>query len=325
VVVIDGWFPLFYDNETSVQLRGLQACRHAEPDRPLLLQLGSSRTAMAFRPDLVGPLQATPGPQPLVFNYSHFGAPPVFHLQQLKRLLGWGIKPRWLVLELMPVHLSEDMNTLVLQGALAPELPELMRYIPPGKLLGRYTVIRLIPWHRNRTKILEALAPAWSLEAPGEGFEPRLGHRGWDPRVTRETLDARELRRRTDITRESYGLFAANFQIKEHLTRPIEDLIHLCRRENIELALVLTPESTEFRSWYRPGADREIQRYCADLVRKHGLPVIDGRGWLSDEEFMDGHHVLLNGANTFTRRLEREVLKPLVNQGRFTAALQPRR
>jgi len=45
-----------------------------------------------------------------------------------------------------------------------------------------------------------------------------------------------------------------------------------------------------------------------------GLTLVDARTWLPDSDFMDLHHVLASGAERFTKRLEEEVLRPLVER-----------
>ena len=85
--------------------------------------------------------------------------------------------------------------------------------------------------------------------------------------------------------------------------------------------MVLTPESTDYRSWFPAGSEQQLQDYCAQLRRKHDLWIVDARDWLADDEFMDGHHVMEQGAVTFTRRLEQEVLGKLVSGSALQAGL----
>lgn len=314
-VVVDGWFPFFYDPEAQERLQELRNCLTAEPDRPLLLMVGSSRTAMAFHPEIVGPLRQGPGPQPLVYNYSHLGAPASFNLIQLQRLLKQGIRPRWLVVEMMPPLLCREYDVAVIKLVVGPELPGLLQYFPVSKLFGCYAVNRLVPWYRYRSLLLQQLAPAW-VDPAQQGIQMPLGKFGWESRSWHGDLNARELLRRTGIARGDYLDLLQHYHIKDRLARPLEDLLALCAREHIEAAVVLAPESHEFRSWYSPDAEEKIQTFCARLVRNYGVAIIDARDWLPDEEFLDGHHVLPQGADTFTRRLEREVLQPLVTEGR---------
>jgi hypothetical protein len=49
----------------------------------------------------------------------------------------------------------------------------------------------------------------------------------------------------------------------------------------------------------------------ADLRNRYHLPLIDASHWLRDEDFKDGHHELLSGANRFTERMAQEVQRLL--------------
>jgi hypothetical protein len=41
------------------------------------------------------------------------------------------------------------------------------------------------------------------------------------------------------------------------------------------------------------------------------VPLLDGRTWLTEDDFWDGHHLLPRGAAAFTARFERELTAPL--------------
>jgi hypothetical protein len=314
--VVDGWFPLFYDLESTQRNRQLRACLAERPARPLLLLMGSSRTTMSFRPEVVGPLRDPSGAEVLVFNYSHLGSTPPFHLLQLQRLLNQGIRPRWLVLELMPAFLSSESNSLLIKGAVLPELRTAARYMPAWKLLTGYAARQLLPWYRNRGLLLMQLAPDFlPPDYPDRKLGP-MGPLGWDNRVWKGEIGAREVRRRTDLAKRDYEPMLRDFRIKERPLRALCEFLGLCEREKIELVLVLTPESKEFQGWYSPEALAQIDFYCRALSGvAGGVPVVDGRNWLSEDAFMDGHHVLPHGADEFSRCLEREVLRPLVTSG----------
>ena len=85
---------------------------------------------------------------------------------------------------------------------------------------------------------------------------------------------------------------------------------------------MINPESSEYRSWYSPGADAELRGYCQELSATCGVPVVDARTWLPDREFTDGHHLFGAAAQRFTERFARQVLQPLV-EGRLHGVVQP--
>jgi hypothetical protein len=55
-----------------------------------------------------------------------------------------------------------------------------------------------------------------------------------------------------------------------------------------------------------------MQNYLHGLGREFGLPLIDARTWVPDEEFRDAHHLLCPGAERFTDRLGKEALLPML-------------
>jgi hypothetical protein len=63
-------WPQLRDPEYGYKLALLRRHRAAEPDRPLLVLLGSSRTGQGIRPGVLADLPATNGRTPLVFNLS---------------------------------------------------------------------------------------------------------------------------------------------------------------------------------------------------------------------------------------------------------------
>ena len=78
------------------------------------------------------------------------------------------------------------------------------------------------------------------------------------------------------------------------------------------MVIVLTPEDSQFRSWYGPIGEANLRDYMNTLHREYGAEVTDARAWVPDEHFADPHHVTQSGASIFTERLGREVLRPLV-------------
>jgi hypothetical protein len=125
-----------------------------------------------------------------------------------------------------------------------------------------------------------------------------------------------EVRRRLSVVRSQYYPGLQDFQVRETPDRAMRKLLNLCGKQEIPVALVLTPECSEFRAWYPPQTSVVLRRYCEMLTRDYGVTVVDAREWLPDCAFSDGHHALPDWATRFTRRLGKEVLQPLV-EGRW--------
>src|SRR5207237_524921 len=99
------------------------------------------------------------------------------------------------------------------------------------------------------------------------------------------------------------------------LNRAMRELLALCRARGIQVRLLLTPENSEFRSWYGPHGQQHLQEYLAQLRRDFGVETTDARQWVADGYFCDPHHLRTAGAKVFTQRLAREVLLPLIASG----------
>src|SRR5262249_7123958 len=104
--VMEKWRPEWRDPEYGCKLARLQARQAEAPGRPLVVVLGSSRAALGFRPDAVA--AEAVGERPVVFNFAIAGAGPLTELLQLRRLLAAGVRPDWLVIEVMPPLLHQE-------------------------------------------------------------------------------------------------------------------------------------------------------------------------------------------------------------------------
>jgi hypothetical protein len=312
-LVVETTHPELHDPEYQVRLELLNKQRSLNPDRPLLLTFGSSRTVMAFRPEVVAPLTTPEGEQMLPFNFAHWGGNHALSLMNLRRLLRQGIRPRWVLAELNLPFLSDDSPRAAINGTGLCDLALASRYLPRDRLWGVYLRDHLASWYTWRTVILREFAPGWIQ--PGTKIirdQIRLGPLGEDDLwMVPAHASAEVIRRGTDFAKKEHWAALQQFHIEPGPDRTICDLVKLCRAEKIKLVLLLMPESREFRSWYRLGAEEMIRSYCADL-QQQGAGIVDCRDWLPDEVFLDGHHCWLVGARQFTRLLEEKVLRQLV-------------
>jgi hypothetical protein len=314
-IVADTQHPGLYDPEYGIRLALLRARLAETPDHPLLVMIGSSRTAMCFKPELLAEMRTSDGTPMLPFNFCHLAAGPVMNVLEYRRLRSAGIRPAWVIMEVMPPALGRESSASLITCANVYDLPLLSRYIDRPKLYGRFLTFRLIPWHRHRNEIVHSVAPA--LVTPGtliDGDDISLGPLGGDADwIVHAAAPPEVIRRWTDHARMDYWERLQHFHIVESATRAYHELLEMCREDGVELRLLLAPEGTEFRSWYAADALRQLDAWCAEMRSAHGARIIDARAWLPDSDFIDGHHVLAPGAEHFTQRLEQEVLRPLLN------------
>jgi hypothetical protein len=90
----------------------------------------------------------------------------------------------------------------------------------------------------------------------------------------------------------------------------------VCRAAGIQPALILMPESSEWRGWYDPVGYRELDDVVAGLAAEYGVPAFDGRRWVPDDLSIEGHHLTGLGADRFTRALVGNALVPWIARSR---------
>lgn len=309
--IMDLWRQELHDPEFGRRLGILRSRMAERPERPLLLLVGSSRTVLSFRPEILPPMRTPSGEQPLVFNFSHIGAGPVFNMMDVRRLLKEGIRPRWLVVEVMRPHLFHEARVWVTTYVGLRDLGPLQRYFSPWSLYGRYLLERLVTKHSLQTEMARRVAPGW---VAGDANVFPIDRLGGSPSLD-VYLDPREMQRRSQHALQQYAWVGAASEIFPNSDRAIRELVSLCRRHDIQLILLRTPEGKAFKQLYSPTGRSKIEEYCERLQREEDVPVIDAGDWLDESDFFDGHHVLLNGAESFTRRLAREVLEPMIGEG----------
>ena len=304
--------PEIYDPEYAARLSRLQARQAEHPDRPLLLLLGSSRTGQLFRPEQLPPITDDHGRTVLPFNFSRNGGGPVYSRLAYERLCRQGLKPDWVVIELMPALMTARYERFFYTSITAAELRDLARYISGRRAVGFYAKLHILPGYKNRTGLLRAVAPAWVMPGGPEDPETTIDVLGGEGMRIRPSMPDADRRAEDARVSAGYAAILANFQIDLGADRALRDLLAACRDNGTKAVIIRTPESTAFRAAYQPDALSRLDGYAGGLARDFGVAVLDARRWLPDEEFEDGHHPLLAGQKRFTDRLCQDVLVPLV-------------
>lgn len=314
-VIMDRRHAVLRYPEYGRKLAALRARLAKQPGRPLLLALGSSRTETALRPQALLRCRPQASERPVVFNFGLIQADPLMELLCLRQLLAEGIRPTWLVIEVTPPFLDQSpafvqerwRNTIARMGW--NDLWVLRRYqCRLRHLLVPWSLSRLTPCFSHRRNLLNRYAPDW-LPPQARPDAGRTDKGGWF--ALSDTLSEVSRRQALEQTRREYAPSLAHFHVSPLPDQALRELLAVCRKEGIRALLVLMPESTEFRSWYPQETRAELQSYLARLTRTYGVPLIDARTWVPDTGFLDGHHLLVTGAATFSERLGHEVLEPL--------------
>jgi hypothetical protein len=327
-LVLLAWHPTMQDNCQSCKLHRLRELAAQEPDRPLLVMLGSSRTQHAFQAGLLDGLPG-PGGKPLVAY--NLGVPMAGHIHSwlyLRELLDAGIRPRLLLVEFSPLLLNEPRPGVVSEESwtLGPWLsgPHLVRCWPyfarPRAKAVEWLEARLAPWYVCRSDLGE-----WGREKAGRTTGPHAErmHDAWGFLRHGKLLARQEREFFVEANRQLYGPSLRDYRVGAGPTRAMRDLLETAHRERIPVVLVLMPESVAFSSWFRPEGLADALRRFAELRTTFRVETIDARRWLPDDDFNDGHHVTEAGARAFTTRLIEELRPILARIGAASPGKEP--
>jgi hypothetical protein len=286
-----------------------------EPGRPLVVMVGSSRTAWAFQASALDGMTDNDGRPLLVYNFGIPSAGPCFQLFCLRDMLAKGIRPRFLLIECLPPLLCEMRRGVVSEESLLASesitLHRMLQWMPylrnPRKCATLWLEARIAPCYAFRSYIVAEL----TCLATGKPMPKHIpiDNRGWHLSLPAIAPLLHEIR-----MAEAYAGYLPgikDFRLGKTPYRAIRELLDLCRREHIPSALVLMPEDSRFRSWYSPEAKTAIRNLLDEVKQTYGVECIDAQCWLPDYEFEDGHHALLGGSLIFTRGIRAELSRLL--------------
>lgn len=298
-----------YEHQKWPELEKLVA---EDPKRPLLAMIGSSRTAWDFQASALDGMHDSDGRPMLVYNFGVPSTGPIFQLFCLRDMLAKGIRPRFLLIEVLPPLLCERQRGILCEDSMLEvesfTARRMLQWIPylqhPKKWINYWLESRLAPCYVFRGPLLGELKSLVTGK-PMPKHSP-LDRRGWHIALP-FPLPVSQHENLLMTARAGYGPGLMNFRLGKTQYRAIHELLDLCRREKIPSALVLMPEDSHFRSWYSLEAKTAVSNLLDELTQTYGVEVINAQRWLPDYDFEDGHHALLDGALNFTQRLHAEL------------------
>src|SRR5262249_7701092 len=188
--------------------------------------------------------------------------------------------------------------------------------------LPRWLSARLLPCYRHQSELREGLRLDRARDRAGRHVDTIGNEYGWQE--VRKTPE--EVARFTAIALGRYDGSLNDFYPAAGAEHALRDVLGLCRREDIPVALLVMPESGAYRALYPAETWAAVDTFLAELADEYGLEVIDARTWVSDDGFWDGHHLDSDGAAVFTDPFGREAVRPLlrrVGAASFTPAGRP--
>lgn len=302
VAVLDHGPPYLRDPEYGKRYARAVARTAAEPARPVVAAVGSSRTAMGVRGGVLA------APDPLVLNFALAGSGPVMELMTVRRLLHDGVKPAVVLLEFWPPFLREDgpyhESARLDVSRLRPIDRGIVREFDPNSARTEKAMIehRLTPWFAHRHVLWNQTAASWlPLHRRTDAMFATIDPWGWLPGRTTATADERAAA--VQHTGIYYGPLFANYAVSPDADRALRAAVAECRAAGVGVGLLYLPEAAAFRALMPPAAVRDSDAYLAKIRDELAVPLIDARGWVPDDELPDGFHLTQSGAAAFTKRL----------------------
>lgn len=311
-VALDTVKPEWRDPEFGHRLKRLRQLQADQPQRPLVLALGSSRPQMGLNPSEVG---YADGPtDPLVFNFCQAGCGPLQQYLNLQRLLDAGVKPDYLLVEVLSPVLAGNSRAeelLIPQRLSLADLGRIRHLCEESDQLAQeWAGYRIAPWYSLRQYLMSHWLGSWLPWQHRQDFLWKQMHdNGWIPYFY-ERLEPADRDQKFAEAAAQYAGYFADFRIAELQDRSLRELLKTCQRHEIPVAIFVMPEGPRFRGLYPSGSRELVNDYLNRLAKEFGAELFDAHDWLDDDRFADSHHLMKHGANEFSRRFGDTFLRP---------------
>jgi hypothetical protein len=287
-------------------------------DRPITIAfLGSSRTGGGIRPAVVENMVTAETGRPCVaYNLHVPGNGPVGELVHWRRLVDRGSRPDVVVVEITPARFASiegvPDEAILLHGdrLTRPELRLVRGYGFKAEVIDEYREANLNPWFGFRFQMVGIAMQRWLPPGVVRHEQRAAVDQGWQQPFF--------------VQRNADHFQAAIEQNRPLLFKPMQEavfngppaaalreIVRSAKTAGSAVAVWVTPEGSPFRAWYPERVNQELAAFLNEL-RSAGAIVADGRTWLPDEAFSDGHHPVRTWADEYTRKVTRGVVLPAV-------------
>jgi hypothetical protein len=297
----DAVVPTLRDPEFGKKLARAKARIAANPDRPVVAFLGSSRVGMGVRPPAVEAGFAA-GCRPVVANLSLLGSGPLLQVLAYDRLRRAGVRPAAVVVEYWPVLARagdadrEDRRIDPVRLFSADVAAVRDGFRDPAALDRAMLAARVNPWTASRARLVALTIPRWLPPgARADAGWAALDADGWMPGVAAVTDSPRRL----DQLRTYYAPRLKHTAVSAVSDRAFRALVARCRADGVPVALAWLPESSEFRQCYSAESDAAAVGYWQRLTSELNVPGLDFRAAMPDVFLPDGFHLSQAGAAAF--------------------------
>jgi hypothetical protein len=317
LLATDVFAPTIRDPEYGRRAARLRDRVAENPERPLVMAVGSSRIGGAICPaawEAMRPADSA-HTDPMLFNLGRAGAGPIVQLMTLRRAYADGFRPAVVLLEYWPPVMNASGGSEFLRitpdNVFAADLPLIREYAQDDGVFERALWRnRANPiWGLRRMFMLQ-LDPEWlPWSKRSEVAWVYLDGWGWLPGPDLPPEPSAERSRYLEVTQAIFRpqFRTVSFAINPMADRALREAVALAREHGAAVGFVYLPESSEFRSWYPPRVKQRIAEHLAGLSAELNVPVIDSRSWLADGFIADGYHLTKRGAAEFTRKLRAAV------------------
>lgn len=266
---------------------------------------GSSRAVAHYDPRTIGAITGR-----TAFNLGLNGSQTDMQVAFLKAYLEHNQKPE-VVVQNLDAFTFVTTREVYNQVQYTPYLYDARLYQPLRKINPDIWKSRYLPLYGY---VVEDMKFTWILGLKGFlGWSPREDYfQGFNPRSKKWSEDF-ELFKKSNPDGVSFEIEPAGIHV-------VEDLIQLCRREQIQLIFVYSPEYSEMQSLTKDR--KEIFRQFHDLADRNGVPVWDYSDWRyagNQDFFQNSQHLNATGAAVFSEDVANRL------KSYFTSATQAAR